>query len=171
MRKCKVEKKVVATGEKICYNTPCVRVRVHYIGMSPSGKAPDFDSGIRRFKSGHPSQSEPLAQSVEQLPFKQWVRGSNPRRVTRNKPTPNGVGLFLFFCGTGFGSLVGTFRFGIGSGELGMWCRRDLREAVPHILGRAFPPVGGGRMLRFHIGFGKFGIDNRRDRCYSIFNN
>ena len=26
------------------------------IGMSPSGKAPDFDSGTRRFKSGHPSQ-------------------------------------------------------------------------------------------------------------------
>ena len=26
-----------------------------HIGMSPSGKAPDFDSGIRRFKSGHPS--------------------------------------------------------------------------------------------------------------------
>ena len=26
------------------------------IGMSPSGKAPDFDSGIRRFKSCHPSQ-------------------------------------------------------------------------------------------------------------------
>ena len=25
--------------------------------MSPSGKAPDFDSGIRRFKSCHPSQS------------------------------------------------------------------------------------------------------------------
>ena len=28
------------------------------IGMSPSGKAPDFDSGIRRFKSCHPSQAE-----------------------------------------------------------------------------------------------------------------
>ena len=27
------------------------------IGMSPSGKAPDFDSGIRRFESGHPSQN------------------------------------------------------------------------------------------------------------------
>ena len=26
--------------------------------MSPSGKAPDFDSGIRRFKSGHPSQQK-----------------------------------------------------------------------------------------------------------------
>jgi hypothetical protein len=27
--------------------------------------------------------SDPVAQSAEQLPFKQWVRGSNPRRVTR----------------------------------------------------------------------------------------
>ena len=25
---------------------------------------------------------DPLAQQAEQLPFKQWVRGSNPRRVT-----------------------------------------------------------------------------------------
>ena len=31
--------------------------------MSPSGKAPDFDSGIRRFKSGHPSQKKALAQA------------------------------------------------------------------------------------------------------------
>ena len=30
---------------------------------------------------------DPLAQLAEQLPFKQWVRGSNPRRVTR-KSTP-----------------------------------------------------------------------------------
>ena len=33
-----------------------VPARARYIGMSPSGKAPDFDSGIRRFKSCHPSQ-------------------------------------------------------------------------------------------------------------------
>ena len=55
------------------------------IGMSPSGKAPDFDSGIRRFKSGHPSQYDPLAQLAEQLPFKQWVRSSNLRRVTKER--------------------------------------------------------------------------------------
>ena len=30
-----------------------------------------------------PAKSDPLAQLAEQLPFKQWVRGSNPRRVTR----------------------------------------------------------------------------------------
>ena len=29
-------------------------------GMSPSGKARDFDSRIRRFKSGHPSHDECL---------------------------------------------------------------------------------------------------------------
>ena len=27
-----------------------------HIGMSPSGKAPDFDSGMRRFESCHPCQ-------------------------------------------------------------------------------------------------------------------
>ena len=64
-------------------------------GMSPSGKAPDFDSGIRRFESCHPSQVgaksallrlyflyDPLAQQAEQLPFKQWVWSSNLQRVT-----------------------------------------------------------------------------------------
>ena len=32
-------------------------------------------------QSGISSDDDPLAQSAEQLPFKQWVRGSNPRRV------------------------------------------------------------------------------------------
>ena len=69
------------------------------IGASPSGKARDFDSLIRWFESSRPCQRpakpapavpyargrisyDPVAQSAEQLPFKQWVRGSNPRRVT-----------------------------------------------------------------------------------------
>ena len=33
-----------------------------------------------------PARFDPLAQSAEQLPFKQWARGSNPRRVTSKKP-------------------------------------------------------------------------------------
>ena len=36
-------------------------------------------------QSGISSDDDPVAQSAEQLPFKQWVRGSNPRRVTRKK--------------------------------------------------------------------------------------
>ena len=71
--------------------------------MSPSGKAPDFDSGIRRFKSCHPSQQlrgsislsyDPLAQLAEQLPFKQWVWSSNLQRVTKKEDTPSGYPLF-----------------------------------------------------------------------------
>lgn len=30
-------------------------------------------------------KNDPLAQLAEQLPFKQWVRSSNLRRVTKNK--------------------------------------------------------------------------------------
>jgi hypothetical protein len=32
------------------------------------------------------SASEPLAQAVEHLPFKQRVAGSNPARLTKNPP-------------------------------------------------------------------------------------
>ena len=41
-----------------------------------------------------PAISDPLAQLAEQLPFKQWVRGSNPRRVTKNSTTHSGGGVF-----------------------------------------------------------------------------
>ena len=58
------------------------RVAARSIGMSPSGKATDFDSVTRRFESCHPSH-DPLAQLAEQLPFKQWVWSSNLQRVTK----------------------------------------------------------------------------------------
>ena len=54
------------------------------IGMSPSGKAPDFDSGISSVQIRPSQPYDPLAQQAEQLPFKQWVRSSNLRRVTKN---------------------------------------------------------------------------------------
>ena len=64
------------------------------IGMSPSGKAPDFDSGISSVQIRPSQPYDLLAQSAEQLPFKQWVRGSNPRQVTR--ATTETWWLFLF---------------------------------------------------------------------------
>ena len=43
-------------------------VKLNNIGMSPSGKALDFDSSIRQFKSGHPSQkSESLGFRIFHL--------------------------------------------------------------------------------------------------------
>ena len=56
-----------------------------HIGLSPSGKAPDFDSGIRWFKSSQPNQYDPLAQPAEHLTFNQGVRSSNLRWITRKK--------------------------------------------------------------------------------------
>ena len=53
----KNKQKSVAKQERACYNVPCVRRWARVIGMSPSGKAQDFDSGIRRFKSCHPSHT------------------------------------------------------------------------------------------------------------------
>lgn len=58
-----------------------------YIGVSPSGKARDFDSLMRRFESCLPSQAPSmnegvygsLAQMAEHLTFNQGVRGSIPR--------------------------------------------------------------------------------------------
>ena len=45
-------------------------------------------------QSGISSDDDPVAQSAEQLPFKQWVRGSNPRRVTRKTLEPQRLGGF-----------------------------------------------------------------------------
>ena len=54
--------------------------RMGFVGLSPSGKAQDFDSCIRWFESNWPSlYYGVLAQSVEHLTFNQVVRGSNPR--------------------------------------------------------------------------------------------
>ena len=64
------------------------KIYLVHIGVSPSGKASDFDSDIRRFESCHPSQIfwktlyDPLAQPVEHLTFNQGVRSSILRWVT-----------------------------------------------------------------------------------------
>ena len=44
-----------------------------------------------------PAKYDSLAQLVEQRPFKAKVRGSSPRRVTKNKDTTFVVSLFLCF--------------------------------------------------------------------------
>ena len=48
-------------------------------------KAPDFDSSIAGSTPAAPASFGPLAQQVEHLPFKQRVRGSNPRWATTSE--------------------------------------------------------------------------------------
>ena len=50
----------IDTGTFLWYNPWCCRFRLHkiQIGVSPSGKAQDFDSSIRWFKSSYPCQQK-----------------------------------------------------------------------------------------------------------------
>ena len=41
---------------EVAGSIPVSRPTIAIVGVSPSGKALDFDSSIRRFKSCHPSQ-------------------------------------------------------------------------------------------------------------------
>ena len=50
--------------------------------MSPSGKATDSDSVMRRFESYYPCQYDPLAQLAEHLTFNQGVPSSNLGWIT-----------------------------------------------------------------------------------------
>ena len=92
------------------------------LGCSQVAKATDFDSVIRRFKSCHPSQPDPLAQSVEHLTFNQGVRSSNLRRVTRDARS--------MMCGRGGIGRRARFRF---------WCRQayEFKSLRPHQFGCA----------------------------------
>ena len=70
--------------------------RKDIIGLSPSGKAQDFDSCIRRFESNQPSHYGCVAQVVEHLTFNQVVRGSNPRTLMKETAQFYDYGIVLF---------------------------------------------------------------------------
>ena len=63
-----------------------------------------------------PARFDPLAQLAEQLPFKQWVRGSNPRRVTKKRKMHSHLPLFDFL--SGFEKLNATVRWTVACRQL-----------------------------------------------------
>ena len=62
--------------------TPFFSAVCRDVGVSPSGKARDFDSRIRKVRILPPQPFDPLAQLVEHLTFNQGAWGSNPQWVT-----------------------------------------------------------------------------------------
>ena len=56
-------------------------------GLSPSGKAPDFDSGIRWFKSSQPSHLDCCPNTLAALTFEVLTLPGLPRRAVRSHHT------------------------------------------------------------------------------------
>ena len=143
-----------------------------HTGVSPSGKARDFDSLIRWFESSRPSQAnqrrrrfafkyrhDPVAQSAEQLPFKQWVRGSNPRRVTTSEQAAyrllrlfSKVRAHSFRCSSfPTANRFAGFAAGFGRG-LESWCLESVYAfhvgAKSALLRRSFIPLEQKNVIR-----------------------
>ena len=72
-------------------------VRQGTLTPSPAGSSPAVPAKPTAPQGVFEYEDDPVAQPAEQLPFKQWVRGSNPRRVTR-KSLRAAMVLRLFFC-------------------------------------------------------------------------
>ena len=64
------------------YSPHFFRCECRVVGVSPSGKARDFDSRIRKVRILPPQPFDPLAQLVEHLTFNQGAWGSSPQWVT-----------------------------------------------------------------------------------------
>ena len=90
-----------------------------HTGVSPSGKARDFDSLTRGFESRLPSQRplgggcDPLAQLAEHLTFNQGVRSSNLRWITSKFPLKSLIMAFLgdFLCPFPMDTFVRVLRY------------------------------------------------------------
>ena len=106
-------------------------------GVSPRGKARDFDSRIRRFDPCHPSQLDPLAQLAEHLTFNQGVRGSNPRWVTIPGCVSRGRGGMADAPDLGSGALRRM--------SSSLFARTTQAACGSSSVGRAPPCQGGGR--------------------------
>ena len=57
-------------------------VRQGTLTPSSAGSSPAVPATVFSARQSVFPWNDPVAQLAEQLPFKQWVRGSNPRRVT-----------------------------------------------------------------------------------------
>ena len=74
-----VERQIVAL--EVASSKLVARPIFFSIGVSPSGKARDFDSRIRRFKSCHPSQSFICRFGCHSLPIHQFIgSAATPRQ-------------------------------------------------------------------------------------------
>ena len=87
-------KKVIAKQHKLCYNV--LRVRCWAPSIMGCRQAVRHQTLTLAFVGSNPAipANDPLAQLAEQLPFKQWVRSSNLRRITKKADALSGICFF-----------------------------------------------------------------------------
>ena len=125
-------------------------------GSSPAVPAkPPHAAGVLNNESSY----DPVAQSAEQLPFKQWVRGSNPRRVTTSEQAAyrllrlfSKVRAHSFRCSSfPTANRFAGFAAGFGRG-LESWCLESVYAfhvgAKSALLRRSFIPLEQKNVIR-----------------------
>ena len=134
--------------------------------MSPSGKAPDFDSGIRRFKSCHPCQQKSHPHGWLFCWQRRQSRETTQRNARRRASCQRQLSAKREAFGRQIGGLPPSCHVPTGGFFVGKDGRAAKRRSAPRGVGQAFL-TGNIKNLHRNLPCKNFPFHNRSP-CYGI---